>query len=324
MPFCPIAEPAAVRYDLTDLKLFMAIAQAGNLSRASESMHLTPSAASYRLRNLEQALGCQLFTREHKGMRLTDDGHTMLAHARSVFLVIDGMEAQAASLGHTLQAKVTLAANSSALHGFISPHIGEFLGRLPDVTLTLVEQASESIAASVADAEADLGIYAGAPLQGAVICETFAHDRLVVIAPPDHPLVAQSAQAGSCRFFDSLSYAFVGMALSSSNYAFVRELAKRHGRPLRWRIHVDDFSSIVRLVSQGVGLAIIPHSIYRRRDQAHPVVCLALQEPWAQRPLQLVRAKDRPLSATGQQLLHFLRGLAAQDMAPDLAADLSA
>src|SRR5258708_15115432 len=68
---------ARMRYDLTDLKLFMAIAQAGNLSRASQARHLTPSAASQRLRNLEQALGCQLFTREHKGMRLTEEGHAM-------------------------------------------------------------------------------------------------------------------------------------------------------------------------------------------------------------------------------------------------------
>ncbi|NSL19673.1 LysR family transcriptional regulator, partial [Tatlockia micdadei] len=104
-----------MRYDLTDLKLFMAIAQAGNLSRASQARHLTHSAASQRLRNLEQALGCQLFTREHKGMRLTEEGHAMLEHARGVFAAIDGMEAEAALLGSSLQGKATLAANSSSL-----------------------------------------------------------------------------------------------------------------------------------------------------------------------------------------------------------------
>ena len=167
-----------MRYDLTDLKLFMAIAQAGNLSRASQARHLTPSAASQRLRNLEQALGCQLFTREHKGMRLTEEGHAMLEHARGVFAAIDGMEAEAALLGSSLQGKATLAANSSSLHGFIGPHIGEFLTAFPEVNLTLVEQTSETIAASVAEGEADLGVYAGEPMAGAVACETFALDRL--------------------------------------------------------------------------------------------------------------------------------------------------
>ena len=220
-----------MRYDLTDLKLFMAIAQAGNLSRASQARHLTPSAASQRLRNLEQALGCQLFTREHKGMRLTEEGHAMLEHARGVFAAIDGMEAEAALLGSSLQGKATLAANSSSLHGFIGPHIGEFLTAFPEVNLTLVEQTSETIAASVAEGEADLGVYAGEPMAGAVACETFALDRLVVIAPPGHPLVPQpgerqdDGEGPSCRFFDTLSHAFVGMALTSSNYAFLRELA---------------------------------------------------------------------------------------------------
>src|SRR5256885_14454958 len=72
-------------------------------------------------------LGCQLFTREHKGMRLTEEGHAMLEHAHGVFAAIDGMEAEAALLGSSLQGKATLAANSSSLHGFIGPHIGEFL-----------------------------------------------------------------------------------------------------------------------------------------------------------------------------------------------------
>lgn len=305
-----------MRYDLTDLKLFMAIAQAGNLSRASQARHLTPSAASQRLRNLEQALGCQLFTREHKGMRLTEEGHAMLEHARGVFAAIDGMEAEAALLGSSLQGNATLAANSSSLHGFIGPHIGEFLTAFPEVNLTLVEQTSETIAASVAEGEADLGVYAGEPMAGAVACETFALDRLVVIAPPGHPLVPQpgerpdDGEGPSCRFFDTLSHAFVGMALTSSNYAFLRELAKRHGRPLRCRIHVDDFTSIVRLVSQGVGLAIIPHSIYRRLGTAHAVACLPLEETWARRPLQLVRSSERPLTPTAQRLRSFLKGLA--------------
>ena len=68
-----LRDDSAMRYDLTDLKLFLAIAQTGNLSRASNELHLTPSAASYRLRNLEAALGLVLFTREHRGMRLTEE-----------------------------------------------------------------------------------------------------------------------------------------------------------------------------------------------------------------------------------------------------------
>ncbi|MDR0225949.1 MAG: LysR family transcriptional regulator [Burkholderiaceae bacterium] len=307
-----------MRYDLTDLKLFMAIAQAGNLSRASQARYLTPSAASQRLRNLEHALGCQLFTREHKGMRLTDEGHAMLEHARGIFSAIDAMEAEAALLGSSLQGKATLAANSSSLHGFIGPHIGRFLTGFPEVNLTLVEQASETIAASVAEGEADLGIYAGEPIAGALACETFALDRLVVIAPPGHALTVlagETPRAGppSCRFHDTLAHAFVGMALTSSNYAFLREVAKRHGRPLRCRIHVDDFTSIVRLVAQGVGLAIVPHSIYRRLSGAHAVSCLALEETWARRPLQLVRSSERPLTPTAQQLRSFLQGLAQED-----------
>ena len=50
-----------MRYELTDLRLFMAIAQAGNLSTGASAVHITASSASYRLKNLEHALGTPLF-----------------------------------------------------------------------------------------------------------------------------------------------------------------------------------------------------------------------------------------------------------------------
>ena len=71
-----------MRYDLTDLRLFIAIAEARNLTRGAASVHLAPSSASHRLRLLEEELGTPLFERRARGLTLTRAGETLLRNAR--------------------------------------------------------------------------------------------------------------------------------------------------------------------------------------------------------------------------------------------------
>ena len=65
-----------MRYELTDLRLFQAIAEAQSLSSGASMVHITPSSASYRLKNLEQAIATPLFVRNARGMALTP-GHPL-------------------------------------------------------------------------------------------------------------------------------------------------------------------------------------------------------------------------------------------------------
>ena len=68
-----------MRYELSDLRLFLEIAQARSLTAGAAAVFITPSAASYRLKNLEQALGTALFERTPRGMDPTPAGEAMLA-----------------------------------------------------------------------------------------------------------------------------------------------------------------------------------------------------------------------------------------------------
>ena len=63
-----------MRYNLTDLRLFVAVAEASNLTRGAERAHLAPSSARHRLQQLEGALGTPLFVRRARGVELTRAG----------------------------------------------------------------------------------------------------------------------------------------------------------------------------------------------------------------------------------------------------------
>ncbi|MGL4437032.1 MAG: LysR family transcriptional regulator, partial [Giesbergeria sp.] len=81
-------------YDLTDLRLFVAMAEERNLTRGAARAFLAPSSASHRLRRLEDALQTPLFDRQPRGLEPTRAGEALLRHARQVFACIEQMHAE--------------------------------------------------------------------------------------------------------------------------------------------------------------------------------------------------------------------------------------
>lgn len=78
-------------YDLTDLKVFVAVAEEGNVSRGAERCHLAPSSASLRVKNLEDSVGVTLLSRHPRGVALTAAGQVLVEHARRCLAQLDQM-----------------------------------------------------------------------------------------------------------------------------------------------------------------------------------------------------------------------------------------
>lgn len=289
-----------MRYELTDLKLFLEIAQARSLSTGAAAVHITASSASYRLKNLEQALGTALFTRTPRGMDLTLAGEAVLAHAREVFEGLERMHGDVGRFISGLKGHVRLAANSSALNGFATASIGRFLVLNPDVDADIEERQSETIPGAVLAREVDIGIFAGPTEVSGLELHRYAMDRLVIAVPSAHVLAdEQAVKLGAALEFD-----FVCMSRTSSNFLFLRDMALRSGKPLRTRLHAHSFEAVLSLVAAGLGIALVPTSVLVGLPSG--VCAVPLAEAWAGRALNLaVRAEGR-LPSFAKALVQFL------------------
>ena len=289
-----------MRYELTDLKLFLEIAQERNLSAGAARMHITASSASYRLKNLEQALGTPLFERTSRGMELTPAGDTVVQHAREMFQGIERMHGEVGRFIQGLKGHVRLAANSSSLNGFATDAIGRFLILNPDVDADIEERKSETIPAAVLAREVDIGIFAGPTETSGLELHRYALDRLVIAAPLEHPLAGQNeVKLGAALDFD-----FVCLSRASSNYLFLHDMASRMGKPVRARLHVHGFDAVLSLVAAGLGVALVPTSVLG--SPLPGVTTVPLAEDWARRELHLAIRDDGRLPVFARALVQFL------------------
>ncbi len=289
-------------YDLTDLRLFVAIAEAKNLTRGAERVHLAPSSASHRMRSLEESIGTALLLREPRGVSLTRAGEALLRHARQVFAQLEQMHADLTPYAKGVRGHVSLWANTHATHTFLPDSLATFLQRHPQVTISLEEHTSPEVVMAVARGEVDVGVVADLVEGAEVELIPYRTDRLVLIAPADHPL----AQQASTRFAEVLDYPFVMLHAGSAIHTFTMNTAAALGRHLEVRIQVRSFEAVCRMVSAGVGLGMVPLSAVSTGAAQAPLAVVELEEPWARRDLKVCVRKRESLSHFAADLVAFL------------------
>lgn len=291
-------------YDLTDLRLFVAMAEERNLTRGAARAFLAPSSASHRLRRLEDALQTPLFDRQPRGLEPTRAGEALLRHARQVFACIEQMHAELSPYASGIRGQVSLWANTHATHSYLPDDLAGFLKRHPQVSVSLEERTSTEIAMAVAHGEIDVGVLADAGAQGAgVVLWPYRQDRLVLIVPQGHAL----AQRARVAFAEVLDQAFVMLHSGSAIHTFTMNAAAALGRHLDVRIQVRSFEAVCRMVGAGVGIGLVPRSAVPRAGLSEPPVVVALDEAWAQRDLQVCVRQGVALSGFASALVQHLR-----------------
>lgn len=298
-----------MHFDLTDLRLIVAIAEAGSLSRAAADFPIALSAASNRLRLLEQRVGMKLFERHADGMAPTPAGRIALDHARRVLAEAQQLNQALDGLAGRQRVSVRLAANTVANSTFLPPALGPFLNDFPEVDLHVEERSSRDILESVQAGDIDIGVLDGNLAMQDVVSLPFRRDRLVLLVPHAHAL----ASRGHCLFRDALGFAFVGMPEARAMQRFVEEMATVLGKPLTVRVRAPGFFAIAQLVAQDVGIAVLPEAAAQRHSGTLPVATVTLDDGWATRELRLCVRTLEGLSAQGRQLVAYLTGAGAAD-----------
>jgi len=288
-----------MHYDLIDLRLFVAIAEAKNLTRGAERVHLAASSASHRMRLLEASIGTPLLLREPRGVSLTRAGEALLRHARQVFAQLEQMHADLTPYAKGVRGHVSLWANTHATHTFLPDSLSSFLQRHPQVSISLEEHTSPQVLMAVARGEVEVGVVAGTIADAEVELIPYRADRLVLIAPADHPLAASA----SSLFAQVLDYPFVMLHSGSAIHTFTMNAAAALGRHLEVRIQVRSFEAVCRMVSAGVGIGLVPRSAVTAGAQ---LAVIELEEPWAQRDLKVCVRKRELLSGFAAALVDCL------------------
>ncbi|AVE07676.1 LysR family transcriptional regulator [Pseudomonas palleroniana] len=243
--------------DLRKLRYFLTVAEELHFGRAALRLHLAQPPLTRQISALEAELGFKLFDRTSRRVTLTAPGRAFLPYARGVLEQVELAQVIAGKLAAGTAGQLALGYVSSiALSDLFSQTIQAFAQRFPDVQLTLVECASGSLGAQVADGRLDIGLSRLQPQAPDVQARSLGEERLVAAVSSDSPLALQPqvslAQLSAYPLI--LFPPDYGSGLNQS----IEQLYRHHGVPLRAGPTGRQITSIIALVAAGQGVALVP------------------------------------------------------------------
>ncbi len=291
-----------MHFDLTDLRLFVTVAEERNLRRGAERACLSLAAASLRIKQLEASVGTKLLYRRPQGVELNPAGEAMLHHARRVLMEVDHLRSEIKEFSAGAKGHVRIFANTTSISGALPAALAGFLASHPGVSIDLHERLSEEIVMAVRELSADIGLVAGSVDTSDLDVRDFVGDELVLVVPHGHAL----AERDAIPFVETLDEPHISLPEGSALAGFLPPLARAAGRQLVFRIQVASFESICLLVEAGAGVGIIPKSSALRHQQTMHLKVVHLTDAWAPRQVKIVSARQSPLPRLASALLEHL------------------
>lgn len=252
------AFPALQGLDVRTLRLFEAVVKTGNLTQAARASHLAVGAASRRISNFETLIGTPLLERYARGVRPTVMGLKVAESVRNILDEVNGLSSISQNLRQGLTQHVHLLGNGVAITEYLPNVIRSFREKHPDVLVEVEESRSWDTARALRQEQARIGIAAIVQPHGIGLHHfEYVTEPLVLVAHKSHPL----GRRQRVRFAETFDYEYIGLQLESIIYGPLQEEARQAGKVIRILAQVGGLYHACRMVSAGIGLAVVPESL---------------------------------------------------------------
>lgn len=161
--------------DTALIRTFVTVADKASMTAAANALHLTQGAVSQQIKRLEEALGCSLFERDRRGLRLTHSGERLFGKGKRLLSLNDEIWAEMA--GNAFAGEVRLGVPYDLVGTLLAPILKSYAETYPQVEISLVCASSPELAAALATGTIDLAVIE--ERVGPSAGECLAIDRLV-------------------------------------------------------------------------------------------------------------------------------------------------
>lgn len=291
--------------DLRHIRAFLAVARIGNFTRAASELHVSQSALTVQIKQLEESLGVTLFDRGKRGAGLTSAGKDVLNPLESILIATEAVVGRTRELTSLRRGIVTMAILPSLGSQMVPRAIWKFTQRYPGIVVRIRDIVSEKIIEAVKKEEVDFGIGCKLRLDRGLEFSRLKTDKLCAFVVKSHDLAKQDA----ITLQDLSSYPLIVTARDSSVRTILEQALEQLRRPIVIAYETNYMSSALGLAKEGLGVAILPEAAVAM-DPTGDTHCLVITNPILNRKIEIIEKKDRTLSPSAVKMLEILKQVA--------------
>jgi DNA-binding transcriptional LysR family regulator len=289
--------------DFRQLKTFNCVAELGSLSKASDTLRIAQPALSRHIKLLEHELRAELFTRNGRGMVLTEAGRLLLARTSGIVRQIDQIRDDIQSHAGAPSGRVVLGLVPTVSCVLSARLARRTVESYPGISLCIVESYSGHLTEWLHRGEMDLAVIYGPSADLHLSVQDLGRDAVVAVGPPGSGL----ARKQRVEMDWLLRQKLVLPSHSHGLRALIEHAAAQKKLKLDVQVEADSFRVLTGLVEEGLGFALLPPSSVREEVKAGKLEVAAIARPAMSRELIIASPIDHPGSAAISAVTALLR-----------------
>jgi LysR family transcriptional regulator, low CO2-responsive transcriptional regulator len=286
---------------LRQLQVFEAVARHLSYTRAAEELFLSQPAVSMQIRLLETQLGVTLLEQLGKRIHLTEAGREVYQYSRAITHQLEEMESVLANLKGLTGGKLRISVASTANY-FVPNLLAAFYRRHPGVTVSLDITNRETLLHQLSENTVDLVIMGQPPAETDVESGAFMDNPLVVVAPPDHPLVKER----HIQLTRLQNEVFLVREPGSGTRVAMERFFSERGIHITTGMEVGSNEAIKQSVQAGLGLGLLSRDTLEQELTLKRLAILDVAEFPILRHWYVVHRRGKRLPTVAQAFKEFL------------------
>ena len=288
------AQEMYVSYDY--YRVFYYVAKYGNISQAAKLLLNNQPNLTRTIKNLEGELGCPLFSRTNRGMKLTPEGERLYNHVRIAFEHIEAGEAEITESRNLQTGTISIAASEVALRCLLLPVLKKYRLLYPGVHLRISNHTTPQAIAALKEGTADIAVVTTPTVHSASLSETVMRPigEVAVCSPFYAELIEKPVSLA-----DLLRFPLISLGTGTKSFAFYSEVFAEHGLSYQPDIEAFTADQILPMVEADLGIGFVPREFLYEGSRAQVI---DLKETIPDRNIVLIKRREQPLGVAARKL----------------------
>ena len=278
--------------EIYSYKVFAAVVENGNFTKAAQVLKITPSAVSHTISKLEDEIGFPLFVRSRNVMELTQNGKSLLPRIYNMIKLEDRITQEKQEILGVEKGTVRIGAFNSVTMKWIPGIVSSFKGKYPGINVEVIQGKYSEVSEGVRTGMLDLGfVTSTSELQSEII--PLYDDPLMCVT--EKSFVPENKTYVTVNEISSMNLLMQAEGLAQDTESFL----EKHKIKISSKVRVADDSSLVAMVSSGFGISIMPQLLF---DGSESNVNLYEISPPEYRTIGLISVQEQFLSPAAKKM----------------------
>ena len=283
-------------------RIFYYVAKYGNVTQAARVLLNNQPNLTRAVKTLESELGCPLFIRSNRGMKLTPEGERLLRHIRIAIENIEAGEAEIIESRNLERGSVFVAASEVALHCVLLPVLKKYRSLYPGIKLKISNHSTPQAIDAIKNGFADIAVVTTPTLPSAMLEEiTVRKFREVAVFSS----AFSELWGRKVSFEELLSYPLISLGTQTKSYELYSDFFAGEGLRYQPETEAATADQIVPMVKADLGIGFVPEEFL---EGIEGVSVIETENPLPEREIRVVKRREQPLGIAAKEMEKLILG----------------